>query len=125
MTVELAIILGFVFHLLGDYVTQNDWLANEKTKSFLPAFIHATCYSLPFLWVCGGLPWVIIYVSHFLIDRYRLAVYWIKLVNWNWGSKNFGYDDSKPSWMSVWLMIAVDNVIHIVINTFCIYFYYP
>lgn len=124
MTVQLAIILGFVFHLMGDYIFQNDWLANEKTKRFLPAFIHATIYSVPFLFLASFKFWLVIYITHYFIDRYRLAVYWIKLVNWNWDSKNFGYDDSKPMWMSVWLMIAVDNVWHLIINTLSIYLSY-
>lgn len=121
MTLELAIILGFLFHAIGDYITQNDWMANNKTKEFLPAFVHATIYSLPFLIVCISWWWLLIYVSHFLIDRYRLAVYWIKFVNWNWESENFGYGPEKPLWMSVWLMIIIDNIFHICINTVAIY----
>jgi hypothetical protein len=34
---------------MGDYLFQTSWMANEKTKRFLPALIHATIYSLPFL----------------------------------------------------------------------------
>lgn len=121
MSLSVSLIFGFLFHLIGDYIFQNDWMAVNKTKSFLPAFIHATIYSLPFLILVSWEYWLIIYVTHFLIDRYRLAVYWIKLVNWNFSSKNFGYDENKPMWMSVWLMIIVDNVFHIIINSLSIY----
>ena len=121
MTLELSLIIGFLFHLIGDYITQNDWMAQNKTKSFLPAFIHASIYSLPFLYICFSRWWLLIWISHFLIDRYRLAVYWIKLVNWNWKSINFGYDSDKPLWMSVWLMIIVDNIFHLLINSLSIY----
>jgi hypothetical protein len=40
-----------ILHLLGDYVTQSDWMARNKTKALLPAFWHAAVYSLPFLLV--------------------------------------------------------------------------
>lgn len=121
MTIELKILMGLLLHFVGDYLLQNDWLAQNKTKSNLAAFIHATIYSLPFLFICNNYLWLIVYITHYLIDRYRLAVYWIKLVNWNWKSTNFGFKEDKPLWMSVWLMIIIDNVFHILINSLCIY----
>lgn len=121
MNLELALILGFLFHVIGDYVMQNDWMAQNKTKSFFPAFIHATIYSLPFLLIIEYEFWLILFISHFLIDRYRLAVYWIKFLNWNWKSTNFGYQSDKPMWMSVWLMIIIDNTFHLIFNTVSIW----
>lgn len=112
---------GFIFHFVGDYLLQNDWMAQNKTKQSLAAAIHATIYSALFLLLTDDLwQWLIILISHFLIDRFRLAVYWIKLTNWNWNSKNFGYSDDKPAWMAVWLMIIVDNAFHILINSICL-----
>jgi len=109
---------GLLLHFVGDYLTQNDWLAQTKTTSNLPAFIHASIYSLPFLLLTTNLYAIaIILITHFFIDRFRLAVYWIKLVNWNWSSTNFGYASDKPLWMSVWLMIIVDNIVHVGFNT--------
>lgn len=124
MTLELALILGFIFHLVGDYLLQNDWMATNKTKCNVAAKIHALCYSLLFLTILPIIPWLIVLWTHFFIDRFRLAVYWIKLVNWNFKSKNFGYSDDKPMWMSVWLMIIIDNVFHVVINSLTIIVYY-
>jgi hypothetical protein len=112
---------SLIFHLLGDYIFQNDWLANEKTKRNFPAFLHALIYSLPFLSICWSYWWFLIFISHFFIDRFRLVVYWIKLVNWNLKSENFGYDEDKPKFMSIWLMIIIDNCFHIIINTISIY----
>ncbi len=75
--------IQLILHLIGDYVTQSDWMANNKTKRFLPAALHATVYSLPFLllepsWTAFS----VILGSHYLIDRYRLArfVVWAKNV---------------------------------------------
>lgn len=62
-----------ILHLIGDYVTQSDWMANEKTKRFLPAFLHALVYSVPFLLIGTWAAVVVIFGTHFFIDRYRLA----------------------------------------------------
>ena len=115
------LIIGLILHFVGDYLLQNDWMAQEKTKQHKAAFIHAFIYSIGFYFLVGFLGWLVIFFTHFLIDRYRLATYWIKLVNWNWQSTNFGFDNNKPLWMSVWLMIIIDNVWHILINTVVIY----
>lgn len=63
----------FLLHVLGDYVTQSDWMANNKTFACL---CHAVVYGLPFLLL--GPSWTALFViisTHFLIDRYRLAKY--------------------------------------------------
>jgi hypothetical protein len=70
-----------ILHLIGDYLTQSDWMAQNKTKAFLPAFVHALVYSLPFLLLTTHIPALLcIFATHFLIDRYRLARYvvWAK-----------------------------------------------
>ncbi len=111
----------FLFHLIGDYITQNNWMANTKTKNswmgYLACLIHCILYTIPFLLITTNPTQVgLIFGTHFIIDKYRLSVYWIKFVNCSWKSTNYGYMDSTPVWMSTWLMIIVDNVIHICIN---------
>lgn len=65
-----------ILHLFGDYVTQSDWMAAEKTKRSIAAASHALVYSLPFLLLRPSLvAFVVILGTHFLIDRYRLARY--------------------------------------------------
>jgi len=123
MSVELALAIGFVLHLVGDYLLQNDWMAQEKVKNWFPCFVHCFLYAMPFgvvlLW---GSPFIwLVFGSHYLIDRYRLAQYWIRLVNWKWDGDNFGYSEEKPKWMSVWLMIIVDNTFHVLFNSISIY----
>ncbi len=124
MTIHSALYASLMLHLLGDYILQNDWMATKKTTGALPALIHAAIYSAPFALLVPSVWWAPIFTTHYLIDRYRLAVLWIRLVNWNWNSTNFGFDENKPKYMSVWLMIIVDNFFHIVINTACICAHY-
>lgn len=124
MTLPVVLFISILCHLIGDYLLQNDWMALNKTKSSMAALIHVMCYSLPFLFFMQLQFWLIIMVTHFFIDRFRLAEYWIRLVNWDWQSTNFGYAEDKPKWMSVWLLIIIDNTFHVLINTSCILFQY-
>jgi len=80
--------IQLILHLVGDYVTQSDWMAQNKTKAFWPAFVHALVYSLPFAVIASEAAWWVIFVTHFFIDRYRLALYLVyaknRLFDWNW-----------------------------------------
>lgn len=71
-----------ILHLIGDYITQSDWMANNKTKSTWAAFCHATIYSLPFAFICPS--WTALFViwfTHLIIDRLRLARYVVYIKN--------------------------------------------
>ncbi len=170
-------------HLVGDYILQSDWMANEKTKRFLPAAIHALVYSIGFLiFRPSPVAWLVICLSHFLIDRYRLARYvvWAKnflapirwhgirrvlrigcqhsVLDMRFDARLFaykcsacgvsivsdgsapevfieadgpqsisvnrpfrdcsdtGYPKDRPAFLSVWLLIIADNILHILIN---------
>lgn len=120
MTLELKLIIGFLLHLVGDYLLQNDWIAREKTRSSRVAMLHANLYATPFLLVCWS-PWIaLLWLSHFFIDRYRIAVVWIRFVNRGTDS-NYGFPASKPPHIAFWLMVIVDNTFHIIINSLSIY----
>lgn len=135
--------LQLILHLLGDYVFQSDWMAQNKTKRFAPAAAHALVYSLPFLLLDPSLAaFLVILVTHFFIDRYRLArfVVWAKNVlldpsfwrmhlvrdretmaaflgRWSWHNcSGTGYPSDAPPWLAVWLLIAADNTLHLAIN---------
>ncbi|GJE54607.1 DUF3307 domain-containing protein [Methylobacterium thuringiense] len=111
-----------VAHLVGDYLLQSHWMATEKTKSNLAAFAHATAYSLPFLFlVPGGWSGVIALLLigglHFPIDRWRLARFVVWAKNGARGPVTAtGYPDNVPAWLSVWLLIIADNVLHLLVN---------
>lgn len=127
--------LQLILHLFGDYVTQSDWMAQNKTKSTWAAFCHATVYALPFLVIASLNAWLVIWLTHLLIDRYRLARYvvWAKNIFFDadfWQNHNqhirehvlpkywtaTGYPAETPPWMAVWLLIAADNTLHLAIN---------
>lgn len=136
--------IQLILHLIGDYITQSHWMAENKTKRFWPAALHAVIYSLPFLFLKPSwAAFAVILGTHFLIDRYRLArcVVWFKnrllhpyhtfpitplsdedylnfvgtKMRWE-NCKATGYPSETPLWMSVWLLIAADNTLHLAIN---------
>jgi hypothetical protein len=132
-----------ILHLIGDYITQSDWMANGKTSKYLPAMVHATVYSLPFLLLRPSwLAFSVILVTHFFIDRFRFAKYvcyaknflcpcseWVDVYiedgksEWEptdkflWLNCNAtGYPSETPPFLAVWLMIIADNTMHLTIN---------
>lgn len=117
----------FICHAVGDYILQSDWMALNKTKSWFPAFVHAITYSIPFLLLKPSVAaLIVIIVSHAIIDRLRLArfVVWAKNLiapkgqrTKPWSEcKGTGYDPARPEWLTVWLLIIADNIIHVIIN---------
>lgn len=113
-----------LLHMFGDYITQTDWMATNKTKKSLAAIIHAAVYSLPFLLLGPSLmALLVIFSTHALIDRYRLARYVVYAKNWvtqpslKWADCSAtGYHKDTPPWLAVWLLIVADNTMHLMIN---------
>jgi len=113
-----------VAHLVGDFVLQSDWMANQKSSKSLATLAHAACYILPFLLLTTNpATLAVIGGTHFLIDRFRLARYltWIRNLPWpqspTWAEcSETGFPPSVPRHLSAWLLIIVDNTMHILIN---------
>lgn len=92
-------------HLWGDYILQSDWMAQNKTKAWWPAMVHAALYSFTFLFLKPS-PTAILVIanSHLLIDRFSLAKYVVWAKNWigpnrSWlrsTSKSNDYWESDP-----------------------------
>ena len=118
-------------HLVGDYVLQSDWMVKEKGSSNLAALVHVVFYTLPFVLITQQpLALGIIAGTHFVIDRWRLArmLIWAKNRPWPgslpWAEcRATGYPPNLPVWMSTWLMILVDNIIHLLINGVAIHYF--
>jgi hypothetical protein len=92
-----------ILHLFGDYVTQSDWMAQNKTKAYWPALAHAIVYSLPFLALVkwdnrGGIAWGVIFWTHLFIDRYRLARYVVWAKNWLGPSRKWAEFEPYDYW---------------------------
>lgn len=101
----MALAEAIVGHLVGDYLLQNDWQAIGKKRSSFVCAIHSALWAAA---VCllGQLGWVaalILFVEHFVQDRWQLIPWWMDLV----GQKSFREN------LGPWSAIVVDNVFHI------------
>lgn len=113
-----------VAHAVGDYLLQSEWMVREKGRSNVAALAHVVVYTLPFMFLTQHpVTLLVIAGSHFVLDRWRLARYVVWVKNWPWpGSlpwhecKETGYPPDTPRWMATWLLIIVDNTLHVLIN---------
>ena len=105
-----------VAHAVGDYILQSQWMADNKRKESRAALIHCALYTLPFVLITQSVPALaLIFGSHFVFDRFGLARYIVWLKNGPWAFSG-GYPDRVPAWLSTWLFIIADNIIHVICN---------
>ncbi len=113
-----------VAHAVGDYLLQSEWMAQQKTRRSIAAFTHCSFYILPFLFITlNPYTLAVIFGTHFVIDRWHLARYvaWLKNRPWPgsaaWSEcQKTGFHPDTPPWLAGWLVIIVDNIMHILIN---------
>ena len=114
-----------IFHLIGDYLLQSTWMAENKSRATWPAFCHATVYSLPFLLIGSIAAVLLIGLTHLAIDRFQLARYLIFAKDrlgprstWKpWSQCSVtGYSNEMPVFLSTGLAIICDNTLHLTIN---------
>lgn len=113
-----------VAHAVGDYLLQTEWMAQHKTKRSLPALVHCLFYILPFLLLTQNpLTILVIGSTHFVLDRWHLArvVIWAKnrpfpgSAPWK-ECRETGFPKDTPDYIARWLLIIVDNILHIITN---------
>ena len=122
--------LQLIFHGVGDYFLQTDWQALNKKKKgrlgFWACLKHCISYSLPFLFIGSWLAVLIIFVTHFIIDRTNIVAYALAIKNGvykvsinpqsGYDISNFGFGKERPFAISIWLYIICDNLLHIICN---------
>lgn len=94
-------------HILGDYLLQNDYLANGKKQSTLICLLHATIWTVSVCvcadcWNVWAALWLL--VTHFAIDRSTFVAWWMDRVSGQSGFKRH---------LAPWSIIAVDNAFHL------------
>lgn len=96
-------------HLIGDYLLQNDWMAQGKKKAHWPCFVHVALYTASVMLLSQWPLWAaaIVFIPHYAIDRWQFVPWWMDSI----GQKTFRLA------LGPWSMIVVDNVMHLV----CLY----
>jgi hypothetical protein len=115
----IRMVLG---HLVGDYLLQSKNMAIKKGYSTWICFIHCFIYTLSiclFIWKWNLFIICLIFLSHYPIDRYCLALYWLRLIRGRnyleeYNNRNIEYRDlSLP--FSCFVYAVTDNTIHIIL----------
>ncbi|RJL23938.1 DUF3307 domain-containing protein [Bailinhaonella thermotolerans] len=111
---------SFLAHLVGDYVLQSEWMATQKFRRWWPAIVHGLMYSLPFLLITQS-PWALLVIggTHAVLDHYRVAKHVIRVKNNLLAPPSYRREQAgapEPPPTPEWLVIVVDNTMHLVIN---------
>ncbi len=118
-----------ILHGIGDYFIQTDeWAAGKKNKGLYGlkcCLLHCITYSIPFLLIGSPIAVLVIFITHFAFDRTNWIAYALAWKNGaykgndktlGYDISNFGFWQTKPKYMSIWLFIITDNICHIICN---------
>nr|WP_275983757.1 DUF3307 domain-containing protein [Paenibacillus hamazuiensis] len=98
-------------HLIGDFLLQNEWMAFNKQKRWLPLLVHSAVYTIAIaaasfalldqpLSVYGIL---LVFAGHIVLDRGSFIAWWYKRVT--------RCTDPK-TW---WLKVVYDQTFHLIL----------
>jgi hypothetical protein len=116
-----SFIFLFLSHMIGDWLIQTEHQAMNKAKGRFfngALFSHCLCYTLcfvPAFWLAHiNMVWLLlVFWSHMFLDRRWPVIWWIKTM------KRTSEETIKNLF---WLVIAVDQVMHILIVALIAYF---
>ena len=98
MTLPLSVIL---LHYVADFLCQNDWMAVNKSKSWVALTAHVVVYSAVMTLLMGPIGGAITFVAHFATDAVTSRL-----------SRRLYYPVFHRHWF--FAMIGVDQVLHYV-----------
>lgn len=105
--------IQLISHLFGDFVFQNDWMASNKgvqnKKGYISCFVHCLVYTIFFYSQATFLQLMLIFLSHFLIDKFRLAFLWCNYFK-------VGARLEQGNWLKIYLIFMVDTAFHLACN---------
>ena len=102
-------------HLVGDYLLQTDWMASNKVRDWSAAMIHGMTYIIPFFFISDSMAAMLaILLSHIFIDHYEIAKQFNRFKNQCWTPN--GFPEERPVWLTTWVIIIMDNTMHLLIN---------
>lgn len=75
-------------HLIGDYLLQSKFMAlnksNDNWRGVLTCSWHVLIYTISVCLMIGTsnpLVWLLVFATHWFIDRWSLATYWLRLIH--------------------------------------------
>lgn len=107
-------------HLVGDYLLQNNWMAQGKSKhsglGWLQCMVHCVLYSLAVcLFTMFSWKWFcLVFISHFFIDKFSLAEKYLKFVNGRSIEQFLSSEDNKKYTPHVGLRAGITSLVYVV-----------
>ena len=115
------LVVLWVCHLIGDWLFQNDWIADRKTRMPWVRALHVTIYCVPFVVlfaVLGYSAWALaiawIWVTHFWIDSYKPLMWFRRL-----GGDKLAFDkeqfrDAFKTPRGFFVYVTYDQIFHLI-----------
>lgn len=98
---------ALVWHLVADWLFQNEWQANNKTNLLHPAaYVHSGIHLLGLLVIFPLWIALLIALTHLLIDTRKPLVWWRKLIRQT-------TDPANPA--TIHVAFWGDQVVHILV----------
>lgn len=94
-------------HLVGDFLLQNRWMAENENRRLSPLLLHCLVYTLAIYFFsrpAGGISLIalaVVYFSHALLDQRQVVQWWMEKITRSADIK--------------WLHVAADQTFHILI----------
>lgn len=115
-------------HLIGDYLLQPKKMALSKSVStwrgFLICVLHSLIYTASIfliIWKFNILAIILIFISHFIIDRWSLGEVWLKFIKGRTFKSAYSsqekYREFDIAFTSI-VYTVVDNTFHLLILWF-------
>lgn len=117
-------ILALLGHLVGDYLLQTKHMALHKAdpgwRGILTCTFHVAVYTAAvcvFFWVVNPLVMALVFVPHWVIDRWSLASLWLKLIRGRTFMAAFESKDAYREFDIAFTSIVytvTDNTMHLI-----------
>ena len=110
-------------HLVGDYLLQNEWMAQNKAKKtwigWLAATIHCIIYTFAvclIMWEWKPIWIVAIFFSHFFIDKFAFGYWYLKHIKGldTYSYKMVGLSELRAGFNAV-IYTVTDNTMHLLL----------
>ena len=111
-------------HLVGDYLLQNDWMALNKKKKWLPLIIHCLIYSIvvclfmiPYISSVGiwFLSLFYVFLSHVIFDGTEVVDNYAKLIGGRTWAKTLAKNDEIYTIFTCFVKVVMDNTFHLLL----------
>lgn len=116
-------VLALLGHLVGDYLLQSKHMALHKSAPGWPGIMtctfHVALYTIAvcaFWWTINPLVVALVFIPHFVIDRWSLASLWLKLIRGRTFEAAFSSRDTYREFDIAFTSIVytvTDNTMHL------------